>query len=69
MNNHYFISYVYSNPFGFGATDVWREDPITSFEDIDSLTKLLEGDFKMKGKLPPDAKVVILNWRRFEEAE
>ena len=66
----YFISYEYTNDtvFGFGNCMIIRDKPITDIEDTKTISKDLEsGDV---GKtLPDDSRIIILNWRRFEQDE
>lgn len=70
MKYKYFVSYTYStsSSFGFGNIDIYRAAPITSAEELDTIRVLIE-DNDSGRYVPKGAKVVILNWRRFEDPE
>lgn len=66
----YFVSYNFSTSRGFGngSIEVELENPIRSMEDVEDIRKFIEGRY-CGNDIPADAKVVIMYWRRFEEAE
>lgn len=67
----YFVSYNHSNGsscFGFGTIEIRAEKPIRGMEDVEMIQKYIEDKYRGTD-LPADAKVVVLYWRRFEDAE
>jgi hypothetical protein len=63
----YYVSYCWSNSTSRISGQGWRpvemDHPICGVEDIEALVEYIE-----KGK-PELGKVVIMNWRRFEDYE
>lgn len=66
--HRYFVSYNFSTDYGFGngSLAVDLEKPIRGMEDIEDIRKFIENTY-CGNKLPVDAKVVIMYWRRFED--
>lgn len=67
----YFVSYNHSNGsscFGFGTIEIRADKPIQGMEDIEKIQKYIEDNYRGTD-LPADAKVIVLYWRRFEDAE
>lgn len=56
----YFISYSHSR--GFGASEFYRDRPISDYEDLRVIAKIIEREENVHS-------VVIINFRRFEDEE
>lgn len=56
----YFISYSHSR--GFGASEFYRDRPISDYEDLKAMAKIIEHENNVHS-------VVIINFRRFEDEE
>lgn len=56
----YFISYAHSR--GFGASEFYINHPISDYEDLRGIAKIIEREENVHG-------VVIINFRRFEDEE
>ena len=69
MKHRYFVSYSMALPERGWLpcnTDIMTEDPITTLEDIVRLEKQI---FDKENKDKDVMKVVITNWRKFEDFE
>ncbi len=59
---HYYV--VYSHGRGYGSTEIFRDAPISDWDDVVEVTRIIEG--RLLDRMP-DAQIVILFWRRFED--
>lgn len=62
----YFVHYKYlvNGVFqGAGRCEITRETPVCGIEDVLGM----ENAIKDLGTVPPDAKIMLTNWQRFEE--
>lgn len=60
----YFVSYSVGN--GFGCMGIARNRPVKSIVDVESMIGLIEETLQTRYGIG-NLKVVILNWRRFED--
>lgn len=63
----YFVSYAFymDTAEGFGTGSVTRSRPVVGHEDVLSMTEAI----KKQSPQLVNAKITILNWRRFENEE
>ena len=72
MNKRIFVSFQASFPngaTGFGDVVLETNKPIDSRECIEEMRRVILDKAISEGKLSPDARLAILNWRRLEESE
>lgn len=65
----YFVSYSIAEPnglFGYGCIEIGRTQTIRSQEDVVTMVSLIEG-IPENRRGNESVKVVILNWKRFEQ--
>lgn len=60
MKYKYFISYSHSR--GFGASEFYRDCPISDYGDLKAIAKIIEQENDVRS-------VVVINFRRFENEE
>lgn len=64
MKYHYFVSYFFKTATedGYNECEVFRESPIFDHDELEDVSNSIKSSYSYES-------VVVLNWRRFEQAE
>lgn len=67
----YFVSFMWNfeetGAHGTGSTRVTLDSPIDSMDVIRYIEEFLRAKYSGKGDIPEGARVLVVNWKRFED--